>query len=258
MLVSIITLTSNSEKTLEKTLQSIESQTYKNIEMVHVDNRSSDETINILKKYSNKNTKFVSEKDSGIANAFNKGLKMANGEIIGFLHSDDIFAYEDCVLEMVDCFRSEDINFFYADLTYVSNKKNIRFWKSDNRSGYKNRKKLEKKINFGWMPPHPTVFIKKELINEIGFYNENYRVSSDYDYLLRAIKNENNKPFYFDKNFVNMALGGNSNKSLKNIIKKMTEDYAIIKNNLNKGIIVLLLKNLRKISQFLIYFKSSR
>ena len=259
MLVSIITLTYNSVNTIDKTLKSIKNQKYKNIEMIFVDNLSSDGTLEILKKYADQKTISVSEGDNGIANAFNKGIKMSTGDIVGFLHSDDVFFDEDCILKMVDCFKNNQINFFYANLNYISKKnKIIRFWKSDKFEGVKNKIDLQKRLNFGWMPPHPTVFIKRDLLKKIGVYDEMLKVSFDYDYLQRAIRNDFIKPFYLNKLFVNMTMGGNSNKSIKNILKKMIEDYKIIKRNLNKGIVVLLLKNIRKLNQFLVFFKRNQ
>ena len=107
------------------------------------------------------------------------------------------------------------------------------------------------------MPPHPTVYIKRNLIELNGRYNEKYSVSFDYDYLLRLIKNNSLEPFYLDKTFINMTTGGNSN-SMKNILKKMIEDYLIIKENLKKGILVLFLKNIRKLNQFFFIFKKNQ
>lgn len=258
MLVSIITLTYNSANTIEKTLKSIKKQKYKNIEMIFVDNLSTDGTLEILNKYVDEKTKFISEKDQGIANAFNKGLEMSTGDVVGFLHSDDVFCDEDCVLSMVKSFKNNQINFFYANLSYVSSRnKLIRFWKADKKQGCKEKNYLKKKINFGWMPPHPTVYIKRNLVELNGKYNEKYNVSFDYDYLLRLIKNNSLQPFYLNKDFINMTIGGNSN-SLKNILKKMIEDYLIIKENLKKGIIVLFLKNVRKFNQFLFIFKKNQ
>ena len=258
MLVSIITLTYNSANTIEKTLKSIKKQKYKNIEMVFIDNLSSDGTLEILNKYVDEKTKFVSEKDKSITDAFNKGLEMSTGDIVGFLHSDDVFCDEDCVHLMVESFKNNRINFFYANLNYVSKQnKLIRFWKADKNQGYKEKNYLKKKINFGWMPPHPTVYIKRNLIELNGRYNEKYSVSFDYDYLLRLIKNNSLEPFYLDKTFINMTTGGNSN-SMKNILKKMIEDYLIIKKNLKKGIIVLFLKNIRKFNQFFFIFKKNQ
>jgi glycosyltransferase len=258
MLVSIITLTYNSANTIEKTLKSIKKQKYKNIEMVFIDNLSSDGTLEILNKYVDEKTKFVSEKDKSITDAFNKGLEMSTGDIVGFLHSDDVFCDEDCVHLMVESFKNNRINFFYANLNYVSKQnKLIRFWKADKNQGYKEKNYLKKKINFGWMPPHPTVYIKRNLIELNGRYNEKYSVSFDYDYLLRLIKNNSLEPFYLDKTFINMTTGGNSN-SMKNILKKMIEDYLIIKENLKKGILVLFLKNIRKLNQFFFIFKKNQ
>ena len=258
MLVSIITLTYNSANTIEKTLKSIKKQKYKNIEMVFIDNLSSDGTLEILNKYVDEKTKFVSEKDKSITDAFNKGLEMSTGDIVGFLHSDDVFCDEDWVHLMVESFKNNRINFFYANLNYVSKQnKLIRFWKADKNQGYKEKNYLKKKINFGWMPPHPTVYIKRNLIELNGRYNEKYSVSFDYDYLLRLIKNNSLEPFYLDKTFINMTTGGNSN-SMKNILKKMIEDYLIIKENLKKGILVLFLKNIRKLNQFFFIFKKNQ
>ena len=147
MLVSIITLTYNSANTIEKTLKSIKKQKYKNIEMVFIDNLSSDGTLEILNKYVDEKTKFVSEKDKSITDAFNKGLEMSTGDIVGFLHSDDVFCDEDCVHLMVESFKNNRINFFYANLNYVSKQnKLIRFWKADKNQGYKEKNYLKKKL----------------------------------------------------------------------------------------------------------------
>ena len=259
MLVSIITLTYNSVDTIEKTLRSIQNQSYKNIEMIFVDNCSTDGTLDILKKYSNDKTILVSEKDKGIANAFNKGLKLSTGEIVGFLHSDDTLDEKDCIEQMVNCFQNNPINFFYANLNYTSkNNKIIRLWKADEKQGCIDNNLLKKKINVGWMPPHPTVYLRRNFLERIGEYDEKYKISFDYDYLLRSINNNLIKPYYLNKNFINMTIGGNSNKSIKNILKKMIEDYKIIKRNLNKGIVVLLLKNITKFPQFFIFFKKNQ
>lgn len=258
MLISIITLTYNSAKTIEKTLKSIRNQDYKNIESIFIDNLSEDGTIEILKKYSNKKTKMFSEKDNGITNAFNKGIKKSSGDIIGFLHSDDTFNNNHCISDIVKVFENYEVNFVYSDLTYLSKKKQIRVWKADTTEGVKNISYLKKKLLFGWMPPHPTVYIKREFLEEIGEYDENFKISFDYDYLLRALKSNKIKPYYLKKNLINMQIGGNSNKSLKNVIKKMLEDYIIIKKNLKYGLFTLLSKNFRKISQFSILFKRNQ
>ena len=252
MKISVITLTNNSIVSIKETIKSIKSQTYKNIEKIWIDNGSKDGTLEFLKTNQDKKTILISEKDNGIVDAFNKGIKMATGKIIGFLHSDDKFYDKNVLKNIAKEFKNTNINLVYGDLNYITkNNKIIRKWKADNTVNKKilnNKKKILKKLKLGWMPPHPTVYIKKEFLNKVGYYKKEYSISFDYDHLTKIfLKNELNCS-YVPKIFINMLIGGRSNK-LKNIINKMIEDYKIIKKNNIGNMYTLIMKNIRKIPQ---------
>jgi glycosyltransferase len=252
MKISVITLTFNSIDTIEETIKSVKSQTYKNIEKIWIDNKSNDGTLEFLKKNQDKQTILISEKDKGIVDAFNKATKVATGKVIGFLHSDDKFYDKDTIKNIAKKFKNPKINLVYGDLNYVTkNNKIIRKWHADNNANQQiinNKKEIIKKLKFGWMPPHPSVYIKKKLFSIVGNYNENYRISFDYDHLIRVFLNSELQCSYVPKIFVNMRVGGNSNK-FKNIINKMIEDYKIIKKNRIGNLLTLIMKNIRKIPQ---------
>ena len=247
MKVSIITATNNSEKTIEDCIKSILAQVYLNIEFIIIDNNSSDSTLNIIERYKlkNKNIQLISELDNGLYDALNKGVKYASGDIIGFLHSDDLFY--DCysVFDIVGCFKDNKYDGVYGDLQYVKKgdiDKVIRLWK-----GCEFQPKLLKR---GWMPAHPTLFLKKHVYEEYGEFNTSYKISADYDFMLRILKNKAFKFGYLPKCITRMRLGGASNKSIKNIIQKTLEDYRAVRANNVGGWFTILLKNILKIKQF--------
>lgn len=245
MKVSIITATLNSEKTISATLASVQSQTHDNIEHIIVDGASTDTTLQLVKRENLKNLKVYSEKDKGLYHALNRGIDLASGDIIGFLHSDDLFETDRSVSIIVNEFEASDANATFSDLSYVSHKnidRKIRHWVA----GVYRHDKLKK----GWMPPHPTVFLRKEVFEHIGRFDTSYKISADYDFLLRFLKDENYRISYIPCLLYKMRTGGISNRSVKNIAIKMSEDLRIIKNNNIGGIKTLLLKNMRKFSQF--------
>lgn len=252
MKISVITLTYNSIKTIEETIKSVKAQTYKNIEKIWIDNISKDGTLEFLKKHQDNKTILVSEKDKGIVDAFNKGLKIATGDVIGFLHSDDKFYDKNTIKNIAEEFKNSKINVVYGDLNYVTkNNKIIRKWQADNTINeniLNNKKEIINKFKFGWMPPHPTVFVKKNFLIKVGHYNKKYKISFDYDHLIRIFLKNELQCSYIPKIFVNMTIGGNSSK-LNNIINKMIEDYKIIKKNDIGNILTLLMKNIRKLPQ---------
>jgi glycosyltransferase len=257
MKISVITLTYNSIDTIKETIKSIKSQTYKNIEKIWIDNKSNDGTLEFLKKNKDNKTILISEKDKGIVDAFNKGAKIATGKVIGFLHSDDKFYDKDTIKDIAEKFKNSKINLVYGDLNYVTkNNKIIRKWHADNTTNQKiinNKNRIIKKLKFGWMPPHPTVYIKKKFYDKVGNYNKKYRISFDYDHLIRIFLKKELQCCYIPKILINMSPGGNSNK-LKNIINKMIEDYKIIKKNNIGNLLTLIMKNIRKIPQINLHY----
>lgn len=165
---------------------------------------------------------------------------------MGILHSDDFYNDNNILKIVADTFKRTKADLVYGDLTYVNKDypfKPIRYW----RAGKFNKEKL---FN-GWMPPHPTVFIKKKLFNKVGFYNTFYKISADYDFLLRIFNYKNINHVYIPKVFVNMRMGGMSNRSFKNLIIKSFEDYQIIKKNKIGSLFTLFKKNFSKIRQFI-------
>ena len=244
MKVSIITSVFNNEKHIEDAINSVLNQTYKNIEYIVIDGASKDNTKKVIEKYLDKIDIFVSEPDRGIYDGLNKGILKASGDIIGFLHSDDIY-YDNRVIERVVNAFNEDTDGVYGDLVYIKDDKVIRYW----RSGEFHINKLKK----GWMPPHPTLFLKKFIYDKYGVFDLDFKIAGDYDFILRVLKNNINLK-YIPEILYKMRVGGASNKSLKNIIQKSKEDLKALRKNEIGGIDILLRKNFSKIGQF---FKTS-
>ncbi len=244
--VSIITVTFNCATTLPDTIKSVNQQTARhNIEYIIIDGNSKDDTLKIIRENEAYIDKWISEPDNGIYDAMNKGLSMASGEWIGFLHADDLFfdnaVIEDLLLNTINT----NYNVIYGNLNYIKTTPSfqiIRYWQS---KAFKTSL-----LKRGWMPPHPTVYIKNDLIKETGGFNTSFRISADYDYMLRLFSNSKTNSFFNNRTMINMRLGGISNNSVKNIIRKSKEDYKALKNNNIGGLVALFIKNFSKLSQF--------
>ena len=251
MKISIITTTFNSSKTILKCISSIKNQKYRNIETIWIDNSSTDETYKILNRYKNNKTKLIQVKHKSISEAWNIGVKKSTGDIIGFLNSDDFLSNENTIKKIANTFKLKRCDCVYTDVFYLNNKgKIIRNWKANTFSNENQTYKyFNNKLKFGWMMPHPGLYVKKNLINKIGFFNNTYKVSFDYDFIIRLLKYKGIKAFYLPIVSVKMLTGGNSNK-IQNIIRKMKEDLKIIKRHKIGGLRTLFLKNFSKLSQF--------
>lgn len=245
MKVSIITATYNSAGTIIDTLRSLEVQTYQNIEYIIVDGDSTDNTLNVISENCTRVKTIISEKDAGIYDALNKGISVATGDIVGFLHSDDVFAYPDAVADIVSTFDRESSDAVYADLQYVDKlniEKVLRNWESKPYS--------REKVTSGWMPPHPTFYMKKSLYDRHGYFDISYKISADYDSILRYLWVGEVKLSYLPKVLIKMRVGGASNRNLSNIIRKTNEDIRALKNNNIPWFKAIILKNTSKIPQF--------
>ena len=246
MKISIITATYNSEQTILDTLKSLQKQTYSNIEHIIIDGNSSDKTIQIVKENSACLHTIISEPDKGIYDALNKGIKLATGDVIGFLHSDDLFASNAAVEDIVSTFKSINCDAVYGDLKYVAQddtSKVIRLWKSGEYNS--------KSIKLGWMPPHPTFFMKRELYEKLGGFDLDFKIAADYDSLLRYLWVNKITLAYIPKVLTLMRVGGASNRSLRNILKKTKEDISALSKNKVPIIQAIMMKNLTKIPQFI-------
>jgi glycosyltransferase len=248
MIVSIITATYNSGFTIEDCVTSVNNQKYSKIGHIIVDGASTDDTIAIVKSIPNKIIAVISESDDGIYDALNKGINSTSGDIIGFLHSDDIFSSEYIIQKVCDVFNTNsNIDGVYGDLELVDKKnsnKVIRKWKSQQFHS--------KLLNRGWMPAHPTLFLKKEVYLKHGLFDLSLKISADYDYMLRIFKDKGLNFIYLPEVITKMRLGGASNSSLKKLIQKSVEDYqSLKKNKIQNPFIVLALKKFSKLSQYL-------
>lgn len=245
MKISIITITFNSATTLPRALESVQSQTYKDIEHVIVDGASTDSTKELIEAYasSHKNVRWISEPDEGIYNAINKGIAMATGDVIGFLHSDDRFYSPDSIEQIATAFEQYHAEVVYGDLQYCHGAKVVRRWRSNDFH--------PSSLKFGWMPAHPTVYVRREVYAQVGPYDEWFRISADYDMMLR-IFSAGYKTHYIPEVLVSMETGGASNKNTKARLSKTQEDHiALKKNNVGAGYLTVACKQLRKVKQFL-------
>lgn len=245
--ISIITVCYNSEKTIEDTIQSVINQTYKHIEYIVIDGKSTDATLSLINKYKDKISLIVSEKDKGIYDAINKGIELATGDIIGNLNSDDFYTDNNVIEDVVSQLQQTNADGLYADLNYVDNKntdKITRLWKSNE---YKKGMFLK-----GWMPPHPTFFVKKEIYQQYGKFNLEFTSAADYEIMLRFIHKHEISLTYLPRVIVKMRVGGISNASLKNRIRANREDKkAWLVNGLKPHPFTLILKPISKLGQFL-------
>lgn len=245
MKVSIVSATYNSEKSIEACLRSVREQDYPNIEHIVIDGASNDKTLQILEANKAGIGKLISEKDDGIYDALNKGIEAATGDVIGFLHSDDLFAHKSVISHYVELFKN-GFAAVYSDLNYVSQDlgRTIRKWRSGE---YK-----EGMFKRGWMPPHPTFYVRKEVYAKFGKFNTDLRISADYECMLRLIHKEKINVAYLPELSILMRVGGESNKSLDNRLLANKEDVlAWEMNGLKRPTLTRYLKPLRKIGQFL-------
>ncbi len=243
-LISIITVVFNRVEFIGDAIESLNSQTYSNIEHIFIDGGSTDGTLSVIKKKSSTNSIIISESDNGIYDALNKGINLSHGEVIGILHSDDIFSDPKVLSDIVDVFSDVNCDAVYGNLVYVSNNdtnKIIRYWKSGDFN--------LKKIKMGWMPPHPALFLRRSVINRYGTYDTQYRIAADYDAILRYFFVYRINVKYLNRILVKMRIGGSSNKNLNSIVQKMIEDLSVLKKNHVGGLLTLLLKNLTKVPQ---------
>jgi glycosyltransferase involved in cell wall biosynthesis len=252
MKVTIITVCKNSEATIEDTILSVISQDYQNIEYIIIDARSTDRTLEIINKFRDKISVFISETDAGIYHAINKGIGLATGDIIGNLNADDFYSQPSVISMVVNTFRNKNAEAVYGDLHYIAKnnpKKIVRNWKS---GAYKDGLFLK-----GWMPPHPTFFVKSSVYAEFGTFNTQLKSAADYEIMLRFIHKYKIKIAYLPQVLVKMRVGGKSNKTLLNRLMANIEDRKAWKiNELKPDFLTLFLKPLLKMSQY--WIPSSR
>ncbi|HEY8894181.1 MAG TPA: glycosyltransferase family 2 protein [Niastella sp.] len=245
MKISIITATYNSAATVRDTLTCIASQQYPNIEHIIVDGVSKDNTLAIVGEFSHI-AKTISEKDKGIYDAMNKGVQLATGEVIGILNSDDFYTNTEVLAKVAAAFNDPTVEAVYGDLQYVkADNTNVvtRTWKSGRFK--------KKNLYYGWMPPHPTFFVRRHIYEKCGLFNTTLRSAADYELMLRVLLKFNTRVQYIPEVLVKMRAGGMSNASLKNRLRANKEDAMAWKlNGLKPYFFTMWFKPLRKVLQF--------
>lgn len=247
MIISIITVVFNNEDTIREAIESVLGQTYKNIEYIIIDGGSKDNTVNFINKYKDQLGYFVSEKDNGLYDAMNKGIKACTGDVIGILNSDDLYEDLNVIASVMEEFNKDsELDILYGDLVYVKSNdttKVVRNWKS----------KMYYKFFFEHanVPPHPSLFVRSKVYNEIGLFDLRYKLAADYELMLRMFKNHNFKSKYINKLITKMRLGGATNQSFSNVVAQNKEILQSWKNNgLNAPIYLMPLRILKRLTQF--------
>lgn len=247
--ISIITACWNCRGTVADCIESVRNQNWPHIQHVVVDGASTDGTLDVLEAHRSQLAVLQSEPDNGIYDALNKGLALASGDVIGFLHADDLYANSHVLKRVARSFADPSICAVYGDLQYVRQHdptQVVRYWKS--------REFSLAQLNWGWMPPHPTLYVRREWYEQICGFNTDFRIAADYLSILQLFSHPEFKAVYLPEVLVKMRLGGASNRSLKNIARKTHEDWKALRMTgvgTLGGVGALAWKNLSKIGQFL-------
>ena len=245
MKISIITVTWNVRDTVADCLASVAAQTHAECEHVVIDGASTDGTRELLEAHRAQLAVLVSEPDRGIYDALNKGLARVTGDVVGLLHADDVFTDAQVLARVAAAFENPAVEAVYGDLVYVAREapdRVIRYW----RAGDFQPQRLRR----GWMPPHPTLYLRRSVYERIGGFDTRYRIAADYDFMLRVLTQLSGQVRYLPQVLVRMRLGGVSNRSLGKILLKSREDYQALRRNSVGGLGALVWKNVSKVPQF--------
>ncbi len=249
MKVSIITVVYQNREFLSNAIDSVLGQVYDDIEYIVVDGGSKDGSVELIKSYGDKISKFISESDDGMYDALNKGISMATGDIIALLNSDDFYVNRFVISQAVEAFKKYNCDAIYGNLYYVNNsqvEKIIRTWDA----GIYNSSNFYK----GWMPPHPTFYVKREVYEKYGSFNTKLKYAADYELMLRFILKHKISLHYIPKFFIKMRVGGKSNRTLLNRILANVEDRKAWQiNEIKPRFYTLLFKPLSKILQYRLF-----
>ena len=244
--ISVITAVYNRARTLPNTLASIAQQQHRALQHIVIDGASSDGTLEILEAHRDALSALVSEPDQGVYDALNKGLTIASGDVVGFLHSDDVFAHSQVLQRIASAFEDETVDAVYGDLQYVAQDDAshvIRHWSGGTHS--------LSRLHWGWMPPHPTLFMRRRVYEQFGYFDTSFEIAADYDHILRCLGSGKIRVAYIPEVLVKMSVGGISNRSLRHVLKKSGEDLRAMRKNSIGGVAALGWKNLSKVPQFL-------
>lgn len=245
MKISVITSTWNCAATLGGCLASVAGQSYPDREHLVIDGASVDGTLAVLQAHRTDLALLLSEPDLGIYDALNKGIARSSGEVVGLLHADDLFADPEVLARVAEAFADPAVDAVYGDLVYVAKEDTgrvIRHWRAGEF--------MPGRLRWGWMPPHPTLYLRRALYERHGGFDLQYRIAADYDLMLRVLTRLTGRVVYLPEVLVRMRVGGSSNRSLQDILRKSHEDYRVLKANRMGGVGALAWKNLSKVRQF--------
>lgn len=236
---------------MKDTIDSVLSQDYPNIEYIVIDGGSTDGTVDMIKSYDGSISKYISEPDNGLYDALNKGIALATGDVVGFVHAADLFADSSVLSSVARIMNESGSVAVYGDLLYVAKDdclRTIRYWRSGEY--------CPSRLKYGWMPPHTALYITKDVYERAKlangqYFDTSFRIASDYDFMMRVLAKLKVHPVYLPKVLVKMRVGGASNRSIRNLFRKSREDYRAIRRNNIGNFGTLLAKNFRKLPQFL-------
>jgi len=245
--ISVITAVWNSEATVGEAIASVAGQTHADLEHVIMEGNSSDGSLAAIERAAHDRMRLISEPDEGIYDALNKGVKNATGDVIGFIHSDDFLAHNGALARIAAAFDDPAVEAVFSDLDYVSQADTSRVIRHWSTGPYHPRR-----LKYGWMPAHPTLYLRRGVYERFGAYDKNLRIAADYDFILRYFSQATGKSVYIPEVLYKMRVGGVSNRNWAKICQKMEEDMLAIRRNRVGGVYTLALKNLSKVSQFLV------
>ena len=243
--ISVVTAVFNRAGTVAEALASVQGQTWPQVEHVVIDGASTDGTLPILRAHQAQLATLVSEPDQGIYDALNKGIRRASGDVVGFLHADDLFESPDSLARVAAAFANPAVDAVYGDLVYVRQQdptQVVRYWRAGPF--------VPGCLARGWMPPHPTFYVRRAVYERLGLFDTRFRIAADYECILRFLGRGGLRPVYLPQVLVRMRLGGVSNQSLGSMVRKSREDLVAMQLNGVGGMQVLLRKNLTKLPQF--------
>jgi glycosyltransferase involved in cell wall biosynthesis len=247
MKVSIITVVYNNIHSIGQAIESVLNQTYKNIEYIIIDGNSTDGTDCVINKYLDNISLYVKENDKGIYDAMNKGIKLAKGDVIGILNSDDFYISTDVIRKVVEIFKKRNIDSLFADLLIVNRddtEKVIRYYRA-NQFQLSNFSK-------GLMPPHPTFFVKRKCYHDYGLFNTSYRIAADFELMLRFLLKNKITYVYLPESIIKMRVGGLSTKNIASNIRLNNEILKACKdNNINTNLFKIYSKYFLKLRQYI-------
>ena len=246
MKISVITAVYKSEATVGEAISSVAAQTHTDLEHVIVEGNSPDGSLAVIERSAHDRMRIISERDDGIYDALNKGIRTATGDVVGFLHSDDFFAHDGALARIASVFEDPAVEAVFSDLDYVAQAdptRVIRHWSTG--PFYPER------LKYGWMPAHPTLYLRRSVYDRLGGYDTSFGIAADYDFILRYFAQIEAKAVYIPEVLYKMRLGGVSNRNLARIRQKMQEDLHAIRRNKVGGLGTLVLKNTSKLGQFI-------